>query len=169
MPPSGELIFGMLLVAGIFSLFAVWVAAKMPWPMYGRLIPLWSYGPERSMDRNFVIGFAVVIAAGSVVLAVMRQWDIEQFPTSDVISRMPVVEGKVTELKSYVIPADEDGRNRWCLRSFEINGQYFDFSPGSNNVKFCSRDSLPKIIVAGDYLRIRHDGGRIYKIEKRRP
>ena len=80
-----------------------------------------------------------------------------------------VSEGQLTDFETYVLPASDEGTERSCIRSFFIDDTQFDFSPGMNTTRLCSKDGEPASIVEYDYLRIYHDQGRVYKIERRGP
>ena len=166
--PSGFMIAGFWVMTGLFSASALWTGLRMPWPRYGKLVPLWDYREKTSADRLIFIGMLSVLAFGSGVIALSKQQQMHSFPSAEFVNGLPVVEGQITNFESVVIPADEDGRNSWCIHSFEVEGAYFEFSPGMNTTVFCSRDVLPKIIMESDFMRIHHDGGRVYKIERRR-
>ncbi len=167
-PPSVHLWLGMMGIAFLFAVIAIWCVFKMPWPMYGKLIPLWEYRAAGRTGAYFVSGFLAVLAFGLGFFAVSKQRQAAEFPSAKYVKNLPVAEGYVADIETYVIPANEDGRNRWCIRSFIIESTKFEFPRGLNTTSFCARDMLPAAIVETDYLRIHHDDGRVYKIERRR-
>ena len=167
-PPAAHFWVGTMGIATTLAVGAIWCAFKMPWPMYGKLIPLWEYRAAGGAGAFFLSGFLALIAFGLGFFAVSTQRQASDFPTASYIDRLPVSEGYVADIETYVIPADEDGRNRWCIRSFFIESTKFEFSHGANTTSFCARDVSPTVITETDYLRIRHDDGRVYKIERRR-
>ena len=158
-----------LIFSGILTIaVSVWLGLKMPWPSYGKIIPLWGLEDDAPVAALSVAIFVALIGAGFALIGLY--WGQHPSQTANAPPlKQEIVEGYVSEMKYYsTTPRSVKGAVTWCIDTFWIRGTQFDLSKGRNYPSFCARSILPADIKNDDYVRVTYQGdGWIYKIEKR--